>query len=283
LGRKHPLQTVLFINNQCNLACRHCNIYARQNPVTKSYETVKDELIYAHSLGSRFVDIEGGEPTLWRDGGHDLNSLIRLAKSLGFYSVTVTTNAQAPFEGCEADSIWVSLDGAGGGQDLIRGAGAFERLQKNIAACGHPRLSVNMVINSLNYQEVRETIDFAAQNPFIKSISLNFHTPFPGTEDLFLPWETRHKVIDEIIALKKQGRPIMNSLSGLRLMRGEKFERRCWVTNFIMPDGARLLECQGKSAGVCDNCGFCMAGEMHSVFSFSPGTIWAGLKLRLAK
>jgi adenylate kinase len=33
--------------------------------------------------------------------------------------------------------------------------------------------------------------------------------------------------------------------------------------------------------GVCDKCGFCMAGEMNAVFNFHPSTIFAGLKLRL--
>ncbi|MDR2947467.1 MAG: radical SAM protein [Candidatus Adiutrix sp.] len=283
LGRRAPLQTVLFINNQCNLACRHCNIYSREAPIVKSFATIREELAYAHALGSRFVDFEGGEPTLWREGERDLNSLIRLAKELGFYSATVTTNAQADFQHCEADSIWVSLDGVNGGHDRIRGEGTFERLRKNIASSGHPRLSVNMVVNSLNYKEVRDTIEFAAQNPHIRSISLNFHTPFPGTEDLFLDWETRSAVIDEIIALKKAGRPIMNSLSGLKLMKGEPFAKCCWVTNFIMPDGERLPQCQGQAANVCDRCGFCMAGEMRSVFSLKPDTILAGLKLRMGE
>ncbi|MDR1045296.1 MAG: radical SAM protein [Candidatus Adiutrix sp.] len=283
LGRQAPLQTVLFVNNQCNLACRHCNIYSRESPIVKSYETIREELDYAYSLGSRFVDFEGGEPFLWRDGAHDLNSLIRLAQAVGFYSTTVTTNAQLPFQGCQADSIWVSLDGLGPVHDLIRGEGAFDRLVKNIASCGHRRLSVNMVINRLNRSHVAETIDFAAANPHIKSISLNFHTPFPGTEDLFLDWESRNLVIDEIIELKKRGRPVMNSLSGLKLMKGADFTKRCWVTNFIMPDGRRLSECQGRSAGICDRCGFCMAGEMNSVFSFKPDTILAGLNLRVGR
>ncbi|MDR2869647.1 MAG: radical SAM protein [Deferribacteraceae bacterium] len=283
LGRQAPLQTVLFINNQCNLRCKHCNIYST-TPTIKSYDTIREELAYAHAQGSRFVDFEGGEPTLWNDGEHDLNSLIRLSKELGFYSATVTTNAQRPFQDCEADSIWVSLDGVNGGHDLIRGEGAFERLKENIASSGHPRLSVNMVINSLNYQEVQDTIKFATANPHIKSISLNFHTPFAGTEELFLDWPLRNKVIDEIIELKRAGRPIMNSIAGLKLMKGgQEFEKRCWVTNFIMANGDRLAECQGKVANVCDRCGFCMAGEMHSVFSLKPETILAVLKLRVGE
>jgi MoaA/NifB/PqqE/SkfB family radical SAM enzyme len=280
-NRQAPLQTVLFINNKCNLSCRHCNIYSSEAPITKSYATVREELEYSHSLGSRFVDFEGGEPTLWRDGDLGLNDLIKLSKDVGFYSATVTTNAQMPFADCQADSIWVSLDGLGRYHDQIRGEGAFDKLVKNIATSGHPRLSVNMVINNLNHESVTETIEFVAKNPHIKSISLNFHTPYAGTEELFLDWDTRRKVIDEIIALKKKGRPIMNSVSGLKLMKGNDYEKRCWVTNFIMPDGTRLPECQGRKAQVCDRCGFCMAGEMHSVFHFKPDTILAGLKLRV--
>jgi hypothetical protein len=73
----------------------------------------------------------------------------------------------------------------------------------------------------------------------------------------------------------------MNSVSGLRLMKTNNFLKQCWVSNFIMPDGTRLAECQGKAAGVCDRCGFCMAGEMRSVFTFKPDTLWAGMKLRV--
>lgn len=280
-GRKQPLQTVLFISEKCNLACRHCNIYRKENPKIKTYEQIREELEYAYGLGSRFVDFEGGEPMLWEDGEKNINDLIRLAKRTGFFSTTVTTNAQLPFKGCEADSIWVSLDGLGKYHDEIRGKGTFDRLVKNIAECGHPAVSVNMVVNRLNHPSVVETIEFVRDNPHIKSISFNFHTPFPGTEELFVNWGVRGEVVNELIRMKKAGYPIMNSVSGLRLMAHNKFRKQCWVTNFILPDGTRLTECTGKTAGVCDRCGFCMAGEMRSVFDFKFDTIRAGMNLRV--
>jgi len=281
LGIKKPLQTVLFISEQCNLKCKHCSIYQLVNPHIKTYDQIQEELEYSYRLGSRFVDFEGGEPTLWREGTKNLNSLIRLSKKIGFYTATITTNAQMPFTGSEADSIWVSLDGLGDFHDEIRGKGAFDRLVQNIATANHPHLSVNMVINSKNYTSVEETIEFARNNPHIQSISLNFHTPYTGTEDLFLDWERRSEVIDLIIRKKKAGYPIMNSVSGLKLMKDNRFKKQCWVTNFIMPDGTRLAECQGKTTGMCDQCGLSMAGEMKSVFDLKPDTIFAGMKLRL--
>ncbi|MDR3250312.1 MAG: radical SAM protein, partial [Tannerella sp.] len=225
LGVKKPLQSVLFISDKCNLTCKHCTVYRLANPNVKSYQQIRDELIRSYRLGSRFVDFEGGEPTLWHDGDEDLNSLIRLAKGIGFYSTTITTNAQKPFTGSEADSIWVSLDGLGDYHDDIRGKGSFDRLVKNIATANHPRLSVNMVVNSRNYPSVEETVEYAESNPHIRSISLNFHTPYAGTEDLFLDWDRRREVIDLIIRKKKAGYPIMNSVSGLKLMKHNRFKK----------------------------------------------------------
>jgi MoaA/NifB/PqqE/SkfB family radical SAM enzyme len=282
LGIKHPLQTVLFISDKCNLSCRHCTVYRTANPHIKSYEQIREELEYSYRLGSRFIDFEGGEPTIWRDGDHDLNSLIRLSGKIGFYSATITTNAFLPFKGSEADSIWVSLDGLGPYHDDIRGKGAFERLVKNIEEAGHPRISVNMVVNSRNYLSVEETIEFAKNNPHINAISLNFHNPYSGTEKLFLDWEVRRELIDLIIQKKKAGYPIMNSVSGLKLMKHpDSFKKVCWVTNFILPDGRKLTECAGKTAGICDSCGLSMSGEMRSVFSLKPDTVFAGMKLRM--
>jgi MoaA/NifB/PqqE/SkfB family radical SAM enzyme len=282
LGIKHPLQTVLFISDKCNLTCRHCTVYRAANPNIKSYGQIKEELEYSYRLGSRFVDFEGGEPTMWHDGEEDLNSLIRLSKKIGFYSATITTNAFMPFKGSEADSIWVSLDGLGSYHDDIRGKGVFERLIKNIEEAGHPRISVNMVINSRNYSSVEETIEFAKNNPHINAISLNFHNPYPGTEDLLLDRNTRSEIIDLIIRKKKAGYPIMNSVSGLKLVKDPgSFKKECWVSNFILSDGRRLTECAGKTAGLCDSCGLSMSGEMRSIFRLKPDTIFAGMKLRM--
>ena len=278
-GRRAPLQTVLFISDICNLRCKHCSVYELKNPHNMTYEQVREHLQYSYDLGSRFVDFEGGEVTIWRDGDKRINDLIALANEIGFFSCTITTNAQLPFKGSTADSIWVSLDGYGDYHEEVRGKGTFAKLEKNIAECGHKHLSVNMVVNTLNYEAVEQTIEYAKNNPAIEMISINFHTPFEGTEYLALELDKRSEFIDKVLEYKKKGYPIMNSKSGLKLMKSNKFEKRCWVTNFIYPDGSRGF-CIGDGTATCDKCGFCMAGEMASVFAFKPDTIFAGLKLR---
>ncbi|MDR0971445.1 MAG: radical SAM protein [Bacteroidales bacterium] len=281
LRKEIPLQSVIFITDKCNLSCRHCAVYNLENPIMKSYSQIKQELEYSYKKGARFVDFEGGEPTLWQEDGKDINSLVSLAKEIGFFSTTITTNAQNPFEQLQADSLWISLDGVGKYHNQIRGEGTFEKLDKNISLSLHKALSVNMVINSLNYPSIEETLEYVKQNPHIKKISFNFHTPFSGTEYLQIDKEKRINAINTIIKYKKQGYPIMNSISGLKLMKENNFKKRCWIANFILVDGTRLKECTGKTYGVCDNCGFGMASEMHSVFNLRIDTIIAGLKLRI--
>lgn len=281
LGLKKPLQSVIFISDKCNLSCKHCSVYNHENPHVKSYGQIREELEYCHSLGSRFVDFEGGEPFLWEDGGKTVNDLCDLAKSIGFFSCTITTNAQKDFSGSHADSIWVSMDGVGEYHERVRGQGTWARLEKNIAASGHKALSVNMAINKLNRESVGAAIEYAKSNPHIKSISLNLHTPYPGTEYLALSQEEREAVLDEIISYKKKGYPIMNSVSGLKNMKKMDFKLYCWMTNFVFMDGTRKAQCIGNEVGNCERCGFCMAGEENAVMRLRPDTILAGLGLRL--
>jgi MoaA/NifB/PqqE/SkfB family radical SAM enzyme len=278
---KKPLQTVIFITECCNLNCRHCAQNGHAKTGMKPYKTIEKELQYAYDQGARFVDFEGGEPTLWREGQRGLNDLIYLAKRIGYFSTTVTTNGQTDFSYLDADAIWVSVDGYKKYHDLIRGEGTFEKLNRNIAKCGHPAVSINMDINKLNYKSVLDVIRYATKSPYIQSVSLNFHTPYEGTEDLMLDWDIRCRVIDRIIEMKRDGYHIMNSISGLKLMKKHDFEKNCWISSFILMDGTYLAECPGKTVGVCDRCGFCMAGEMSSLMKLRPDTVLAGLNLRM--
>ena len=285
LGRRAPLQTVLFITDKCNLRCKHCSVYGSAGYRQRKFDDILADMRRSYAAGSRFIDLEGGEPTLWREGEKTINDIIDAAKSIGFFSIIVTTNAQQDFSWIHPHSIWVSMDGVGKYHESIRGEGTFAKLEENIRRSGHKHLSVNMVVNSLNWESVDAAIEYARSNPAIEQISVNFHTPYPGTEYLMLPVEKKVEVIDKVLAYKKKGYPIMNSVSGLKKMKKNslgqmQLGRECFVTNFIYPDGTDGL-CSGYGTDLCRNCGFCMAGEMASVFNFCPDTLLAGFKLRM--
>lgn len=284
-GRKAPLQTVLFITDKCNLRCKHCSVYGSAGYKQRSFADILEDMKQSYKAGSRFIDLEGGEPTLWKEDGKTINDIIDAAIDLGFFSVTVTTNAQQDFSWIHPNSIWVSMDGVGIYHDSVRGEGTFARLEENIKNSGKRHICVNMVVNSLNWESLDLAMEYAKKNPAIEQISINFHTPYPGTEYLMLPAEKKVEIIDKVLSYKKKGYPVMNSSSGLKRMRKNalgkmKLGKECFVTNFIYPDGSRGL-CLGYGTDQCRDCGFCMAGEMSSVFHFCPDTLMAGFKLRM--
>ena len=284
-GRRAPLQTVLFITDKCNLRCKHCSVYGSAGYRQRKFDDILSDMRESYKAGSRFIDLEGGEPTLWREGERTINDIIDAAMDMGFFSVTVTTNAQQDFSWIHPNSIWVSMDGVGEYHDRVRGDGTFARLEENIRKSGKKHLCVNMVVNTLNYESLDAAMEYARDNEAIEQISINFHTPYPGTEYLMLPDDRKAEIIDKVLEYKRKGYPIMNSRSGLKRMKKNalgqmQLGRECFVTNFIYPDGSREL-CLGYGTEQCRQCGFCMAGEMSSVFHFCPDTLLAGLKLRM--
>lgn len=279
LRKKKPLQTVIFVSNVCNYDCKHCCV-DKTHPKTMSYEEIKTHLEYSYNLGSRFVDFEGGEPTLWRDGEKNINDLCDLARKIGFFSTTVTTNASLDFSWLNSDHVFVSLDGIKK-HDIIRGAGAFKRLEENLSKFPVPRkLSVNMVINSLNKDEVFDVLEFAEKSPFINGISFNFYNQVG--EETSLKVADKSEIVVQLVDYKKRGYNIINTIQGLKFLGTPEFKRVCWITNFIMVDGSRYSGCQMQGSSLCEECGLGMAGEMSALYNLNPSTVIAGLNLRKA-
>jgi MoaA/NifB/PqqE/SkfB family radical SAM enzyme len=285
LGQRRPLQSVIFITDRCNLNCIHCNV-VRQGPYvsTMTYEQVEAHLRYSYEAGSRIVDFEGGEPHLWRDRarGADINTLIELAREIGFFSTTVTTNAQQPIF-ARPDLIWVSLDGLRDEHDYQRGAGAFDKAMANIEASDHPNININMCVTSHNWRDFVPVAELVREHPRLNRLSFSFYVPYEG-RDLVVPPDVRSTVIDQALELKAAGYPLMNSRAGLRLMRDPKSfadRRACWISNFISSDGTRTPSCPGiLTPGLCDECGFGMGPEMALLFGLHPEMVVAGLSVR---
>jgi len=293
LGKRKPLQSVVFITDRCNLQCKHCAIVQEgRDARSKSLAQLTEELQYCLDQGSRIVDLQGGEPSMWKDDSEearaandgkvaDINTLIALAKKMGFFSTTVTTNAQAPIF-AESDLIWVSIDGDKKFHDSQRGEGAFDKTMKNIKASTHPKLNANMCITSENWEDFEKVADIVKNTPQLKKMAFSFYTPFED-KDLVPSPEARNAVIDKAVALKKSGFPLMNSLPAIELMRDPEnyiHKSQCWISNFIMSGGSRFDGCRGQDTDVCKECGFGMAAEMYLLWRLDPQMIKGALSAR---
>ena len=275
-GRKRPLLGGMKLTHDCNLACVHCPFWRRQK-ASLTFAQAVSSLKTLHRWGVRIIILEGGEPFLWRDGERRLNDIVTEAKKL-FFSVGITTNGTFPIE-TDADIVWVSIDGMKDTHDRIRGE-SFDRIMANIGASRHPRILANVTINSLNAAEVPRLVEFLAAR--VGGITIQFHYPYEHVdEELFLPFDRRRELLDELIRLKKRGLPLADSYACLKVLKDNRWRCRPWMIASVDPDGKMTHGCYVKQRGEisCQRCGFAAHTEISLAYSGVLGPILVGSRI----
>ncbi len=277
LGRRKPIVAGVPLTDICNLHCKHC-VVAHAGRGHHSIERIRGWMQLLYDRGARILYLQGGEAFGWSDDGKKLDDVVRMARRMGYFRVATVTNGTYPIE-TEADLVWLSIDGTARVHDEIRGRGTFARLEKNLAASSHGAIIANMTVNRLNSAEVAAVVRYAAENPKLRGISVNFHTPYPGVEDLALPRPERAAIIEGLLELKKQGLPLMNSEAGLRLLQTGAYERPVWMIQMV-EQGDVFECCWGRTIdGVCNNCGYGVIAELSALTRLRPASIAHALRL----
>lgn len=180
-----PYSIFLKISSQCNLRCKHCFYYARQEVFSPDNDFSPNELL---QLANFFVDelnivhfvITGGEPFLRKD----IFSLIDYLKSHNI-SIDLQTNATLITQEMannlgsllnpRADTIQVSLDGAEKlTHDKIRGRGNFEKAINAIRFLTNENVNVivSYTVMSNNIDEIPKLYELCKELK-VKQIRIN--------------------------------------------------------------------------------------------------------------
>ena len=264
LNIKKPVLAGVKVTYACNLKCKHCPFWSKQEE-SLSFSQVKESFKDLYELGARVVIIEGGEPFLWKDNGYDIKDIVKEAKKF-FFTVGITTNGTFPME-VDSDIIWVSIDGLKETHDRMRGE-SFEKIMANLENCSHPRVYAHITINSVNWEEVPELVEFISSK--VKGITIQFHYPYNGGQDkLFLPFSERRKVLCNLIKMKKGGLPIANSYACLQALKDNRWKCHSWMIASVGPDGKITQGCYVKNRGEisCEKCGFSAHTEISLAYS----------------
>ena len=149
----------------------------------------------------------------------------------------------------------------------------------NLDASRHPRIYANLTVNRINHGEVEAVTRLVASHPRLAGLSINFHTPYPGVEDLALSPEERAGVIDEIMHLRRRGWPIVNSPAGLRLLKHGRYRRPIWMIQMV--EQGEVFECCWGRAykGVCSRCGYGVIAELSALSALKPAGVLHALAL----
>lgn len=281
LRREHtPFLASFKLTYRCNLTCRQCPFYAMQGSLPElNFAQVLAMLDTLYARGNRLLVFEGGEPLLWRDGRKTLRDVLDAARQRTF-AVGVTTNGTLPLD-LNADVVWVSVDGFAATHDALRGAPCFARILQNISAAHHPRLYAHITVNRINAAETPALVRYLAGR--VRGVTIQFYYPYAGNADdaLFLPFPARRALLQQLIELKREGLPILNSAAALRALQTNRWQCADWLVDCANPDGSITQGCylKGRACQNCALCGFSPHTEISLAWRGSPAAVRAGMRI----
>jgi Fe-coproporphyrin III synthase len=274
LRKDRPLIRGLVLTNRCNLQCRHCNVASR-GPKDLDFGEVTAAADAFYREGGRCLYLEGGEPFLWQDGPHRLDDIVDHAHGLGYLTVVVYTNGTLPLR-TSADTVFVSVDGLRATHDALRGA-SFDRIMRNIRDSAHASLFINYTVNSRNKDEIRAFCDHVEGVDNIRGVFFYLHTPYYGHDALELEAGERHRVLNELLSLRRSHR-ILNSQAGLQSALRNDWARPMDVCS-VYEKGALYQCCRyAGDPELCRQCGYLSYAEIDQVLRLRPSAITNALK-----
>jgi MoaA/NifB/PqqE/SkfB family radical SAM enzyme len=235
--RKRPFVLSHGINARCNLRCPFCEYWRAPGPEMTT-EAIFAMLKDAKSFGIGVYNAWTAEPLLRRD----LPEILGFAKSLGI-TTSLITNGQLLSDRIEdlddLDYLSVSVDGIETYRE-IRGA-AVDPVIEGIRAAGEAghEVLMNCVISRKNLRELEDLVRLAEELGALISFEPLHETPGlegvweeMGIGDADLP-EYRRSV-DRLIEMKRDGRPIINSLTYLKMVRDRNLDFRCHAPQIVL-------------------------------------------------
>lgn len=244
LGRRLPLLTAWNLTFHCNLRCHYCASPSLRVPELKTPE-VLEAITQFHRLGMRWVTFSGGEPLL----RNDIGAIVDHAKSLGIVVFISTNGSLLPrrIDAIKAvDKLTISLDGPAAVHDGIRGEGSFAEAVRAIElaqAHGIP-VGITCVVSSHNVDSIERVLAIAESLGVTCMFQPATKLLDSGTEPNPIAPETEpyRKALRRLLALKRQGAPIANSIAGLKYLLKWPDPQRIWST-------AGRLTCTVESDG----------------------------------
>ena len=278
LHRDKPLLASFKLTYRCNLACKQCPFYSMQSEEL-NYDQVLSILDRLYQRGNRLLVLEGGEPMLWKDGSYTIHDVVAAAQKK-FFSVGMTTNGTLPLD-VTVNTLWVSIDGLETTHNALRGAPIFARIMENIKNSKYPRLFAHITINAINAAEIPDLIRFLHQK--VRGITVQFYYPYNRKDDLFLDFDRRERLLEEIILMKRQGFPVLNSYAALIALKRNTWRCDDRLIDNANPNGSITQGCYLKNRADidCSKCGFSPHTEISLACQLNFQSILAGQRIFL--
>ncbi len=243
-GVRVPLFCGHKLTYNCNLRCKMCPFWKRPSP-DSSIDQEKAILKQVYNSGACGIAFEGGEPLLRKD----LVEILAFSRSLTLHTSLITNGTLLESRADEISPyingvVYVSLDGLEKTHDAIRGvSGCFKKAIRGITAAARKvPVTINTTIMAENLYEIEDLVKLAKELNTKISVAVaheycNATASAPTAKEIV-------EIAGKLVALKKKGYPIVNSISYFKVMTKEKnWKCKPWAMINISPDGKLVLPC----------------------------------------
>ena len=234
-----PTSIVILLTERCNARCIHCDIWKNkgreESPDLEQWKTALSDL--RNWLGPVQVVLSGGEALL-KSFAIDL---VEHGSSIGLFMELLSHGFwkdQSKFERlalAKPGRVTFSCDGIGATHNLVRGReNFFDKTEQSIQTLRRLRkqhglnfeIRLKTVVMQPNLDDLANIAEYAQLNDlnvFYQPIEQNYNTvedPLWFTTSPLWPKDPDHAVraVEMLKTLKRQGRPIVNSLTLLDAM-----------------------------------------------------------------
>jgi MoaA/NifB/PqqE/SkfB family radical SAM enzyme len=246
------------VTNRCNLRCEHCYFFAEDHKGEKELSNEqwieKLEAMKAAGHPMMLCTWVGGEPMVRR-------KLIEVGRKY-FQHNTIVTNGTMELPDWEDCNYVISIDGTEEAFARMRAPGIYQKIKQNVIDHPELKIQISCVLTTLTKDCIEDLV--AEWGPIARGgIIFDFFTPVTNLDEaLWLDWETRDRLIDQILALKKRYPGVINMLdSTLELMRAKNAKRVTDNCEFrikafaLSPTGEQKGKCMMGDNADCDRCG----------------------------
>jgi MoaA/NifB/PqqE/SkfB family radical SAM enzyme len=267
-----PVTVRVLLTERCNYRCASCDYWRRDHYPSELDVSQWQEFFSELRQFSPYASVHfiGGEPTIYRGFSELINHCknLNLRWSLGTNGSTLS-NLTESLVANHPIFIDVSMDGASAlVHDASRGVlGSHKKISDGLMKLRQKRdefgqnfpIRIKYTVHRNNYNELPDMVRLL---PSLGATSVDFNPVRPWTDEvsdeLWLRDADLHAiqpVINELLAMKKNGAPIENELSSLKKL-GEHFDREKIEKPTLGPCRAGLRDLFINPKGECSLCWF---------------------------
>ncbi len=213
-----PLSVTLTVTNRCNLRCIYCygSYFTRdiEDFTTQFWLDLIDEI---YGMGTKLIQLEGGEPLL----RNDIGELVNYVKGKNMLC-RMNSNGYLVSKKIEEvknlDSLCISLDGGEEANDKNRGKGCYKKVIEAIKTAkehGLPVLtSTTLTQNNIENGSIEHVLSLARELGFGAQFNFLYEQTTDNTDDpaCRVHEEAIKKAITKLIDYKKRGWPVFYSM-----------------------------------------------------------------------